>query len=156
MKEPILITADDPILKTLNFRPFRNTEQRRVVPFTPKDDEPQTKEIITPWGAGLTAKKGDLLVSELDAPDDVWPVDSDIFDKSYIIVSPGYCIKSAITMLVSLTNLTNGDEDQLVTVESLEGRETVRAGDFFLARGVKGEIWSYPKHKAAEAKSPAD
>ena len=153
MREPIVITSDDPILKSLKFKPHRNTERRRVVSFAPADDEPQTMEVVTPWGARLTAKKGDMLVSEVDSPEDIWPVDADIFDKSYIIVSPGYCIKSAVTMLVPLTDLTDGDEDQLVTVQSLEGPETVRAGDFFLAKGVKDELWPYPKHKAAEVKS---
>ena len=156
MKEPIVITSDSPILNSLEFKPYRNTEQRRVVPFLPAADEPQTKEIATPWGARLTAKKGDMLVSEIDTPDDAWPVDAEIFDKSYIMTSPGYCIKSAITMLVPLTDLTDGDEDQLVIVHTLEGNETVRAGDFYLAKGVKGEIWAYPKHKAAEAKSPVE
>jgi hypothetical protein len=32
-------------------------------------------------------------------------------------------------------------------VETLEGTETVRAGDFFLARGIKGEIWPYPANR---------
>ena len=59
-------------------------------------------------------------------------------------------------MLVPLTDLTDGDEDQLVTVQSLEGPETVRAGDFFLAKGVKDELWPYPKHKAAEVKIPVE
>ena len=156
MSKPVVITSDDPILKSLKFKPHRSTEQRRVVPFAPADDEPQTMEVVTPWGARLTAKKGDMLVSEMDLPDDIWPVDADIFDKSYTIVSPGYCVKSAVTMLVPLTDLTGGDEDQLVTVHSLEGPETVRAGDFFLAKGVEGEIWCYPKHKAAEVKSPVE
>jgi len=156
MREPIVITSDDPILKSLKFKPHRNTERRRVVSFAPADDEPQTMEVVTPWGARLTAKKGDMLVSEIDSPEDIWPVDADIFDKSYVIISPGYCVKSAVTMLVPLTDLTDGDEDQLVTVHSLEGPETVRAGDFYLAKGVEGEIWSYPKHKAAEVKSPVE
>ncbi len=156
MREPIVITSDDPILKSLKFKPHRNTERRRVVLFAPADDEPQTMEVVTPWGARLTAKKGDMLVSEIDSPEDIWPVDADIFDKSYIIVSPGYCIKSTVTMLAPLTDLTDGDEDQLVTVQSLEGPETVRAGDFFLAKGVKDELWPYPKHKAAEVKIPVE
>jgi hypothetical protein len=156
MREPIIITSDDPILESLNFKPHRNTDRRRVVPFAPADNEPQTMEVVTPWGARLIAKKGDMLVSEVEAPEDIWPVDADIFDKSYIIVGGGYCIKSAVTMLVPLTDLTVGDEDQLVTVQALEGPETVRAGDFYLAKGVKGEIWPYPKHKAAEVKSPVE
>lgn len=156
MSEPVLIKSDDPILNTLNFRPYRNTVQRRVVAFAPADNEPQTKEIITPWGARLTAEKGDMIVSELDAPDDVWPIDAEIFDKSYMIIGPQLCVKRAITLLVPLTDLTDGDEDRLVTVHTLEGVDTVRAGDFLLAKGVNGEIWPYPKEKAAEIMSPAD
>jgi hypothetical protein len=155
MKKPVVIKSDDPILNSLNFKPHRNIDKRRVVPFAPADHEPQTMEVLTPWGARLTVKKGDMLVSEVDTPDDVWPVDADIFDKTYIIVGPGFCIKSAVTMLAPLTDLTQGDQDQLVVVHSLEGIQTVRAGDFFLAKGVEGEIWPFPKHKAAEVENPA-
>jgi hypothetical protein len=35
----------------------------------------------------------------------------------------------------------------MVTVISLEGPLTVRAGDFYLAKGIKGEVWPYPKEK---------
>jgi len=156
MSEPVEIKSDDPILNTLTFKPYRNMVQRRVVAFAPADDEPQTKEIVTPWGARLTAEKGDMIVSELDAPDDVWPINAEIFDKTYMIIGPELCVKRAITLLVPLTDLTNGDEDQLVTVHTLEGVDTVRAGDFLLAKGVNGEIWPYPKEKAAEIMSPAD
>lgn len=147
MSDPIVITSDDPILDKLNFKPYRGFTQRRVRPFIPAPDEPQTVQVKTPWGAVLTAKKGDMLVSELSAPDDEWPVDADIFDKTYMVIGPGLCIKRAITLLVPLTDLTNGDEDQMVTVQTLEGAETVRAGDFFLAKGVTGEIWAYPNEK---------
>lgn len=156
MKDPIVLTSESPILSSLNFKPHRNMVQRRVVPFSPKDDEPQTKELVTPWGLRLTAKKGDLLVSELNSPDDVWPVDAEIFDKSYLVISPGLCVKSAVTLLVPLTDVTNGDEDQLVTIHTLEGIDTMRAGDFLLAKGVNGEIWPYPKEKAAEIMRPAE
>ena len=156
MKEPIILTSDDPVLDTLNFKRYRNGVQRRVEIFSPADNEPQTKEIITPWGAVLTAKKGDFLISEMDAPDDRWPVNAEIFDASYLIISPELCVKRAITLLVPLTDLTHGDEDQKVTIHTLEGVDTVRAGDFLLAKGVKGEIWPYPKEKAAEIMSPAD
>lgn len=156
MKDPIVLTSESPILSSLNFKPHRNMVQRRVVPFSPKDDEPQTKELVTPWGVRLTAKKGDLLVSELNSPDDVWPVDAEIFDKSYLVISPGLCVKSAVTLLVPLTDVTNGDEDQLVTIHTLEGIDTMRAGDFLLAKGVNGEIWPYPKEKAAEIMRPAE
>jgi len=156
MTEPIVLTADDPILKSLNFKPYRNMTQRRVVPFSPADDEPQTLEVATPWGAKLTAKKGDLLVSELNAPDDAWPVDAQIFDETYLMVNPGYCIKRTLTWLVELTEITGGDEERTVIVHSLEGVETVKAGDFFLAKGVKGEIWAFPKGKVVESLKPAE
>lgn len=155
MSEPIVLKSNDPILSSLKFKPYRNMIQRRVVAFAPTEGQPQTMDITTPWGVQLTAKKGDLLVSELNAPDDMWPVDSEIFDASYLIIGPGLCIKRAVTMLVPLTDLTDGDEDRLVTLHTLEGVDTVRAGDFLLAKGVRGEIWPYPKEKAAEIMKPA-
>jgi hypothetical protein len=155
MKESVILMSDDPILNSLNFKPYRNMVSRRVVPFVPEIDQPQTMEVTTPWGSKLTAKKGDLLVSELDKPDDMWPIDAYIFDETYIIIAPGICVKRAITMLVPLTEITGGDEDQMVVVHTLEGPVTVRAGDFLLAKGVKGEIWPYPKAKAAEIMKPA-
>lgn len=150
MKEPLQLKSDDPIVKKLNFKPYRSIVQRRVTPFAPDADEPQTKTVVTPWGSELTIKKGDLLISELDNPGDAWPIDAEIFDQTYMIVAPGFCLKRALTLLVPLEDATGGDPDQIVTVHTLEGTETVRAGDFFLAKGVKGEIWPYPKNKAAE------
>jgi hypothetical protein len=155
MKEPVVLLPDDPILNSLNFKPYRSMVTRRVESFTPGDDQPQTMEVPTPWGSKLTARKGDLLVSELDKPDDIWPINAQIFDETYLITSPGLCIKRAVTLLVPLTDVTDGDEDRMVTIHALEGPETVRAGDFFLAKGVKGEIWPYPKEKAAKIMKPA-
>jgi len=156
MREPVVLKSDDLILNSLNFKPYRSMLKRRVVAFVPAADQPQTMEIDTPWGAHLTVKKGDFLVSELETPDDVWPVNAQIFDASYIIVSPGICIKSAVTLLVPLTDVTHGDEDQTVNIYTLEGLETVRAGDFYLAKGVKGEIWPYPIEKANEIMKPVE
>lgn len=156
MSKKIVITSDDPILHTLNFKPYRSKVERRVIPFFPDASEPQTMDVKTPWGAVLTAKKGDFLVSEINAPDDYWPIDPVIFEDSYLITRPGYCAKNAITLLVPLTDLTDGDPDQRVTVVSLEGPETVRAGDFYLAKGIKGEVWPYPKDKIEEVMTPAE
>ena len=113
-------------------------------------------EIDTPWGSQLTAKSGDFLVSEVDTPNDYWPIDPVIFEQSYIIIRPGYCVKSAVTLLAPLTDITHGDEEQMVTVVSLEGPLTVRAGDFYLAKGVKGEVWPYPKDKIYDVMMPAE
>ena len=154
--EPLVITSSDPVLRRLNFKPYRSKVERRVVPFFPAPNEPQTMEINTPWGTQLTARKGDLLVSEVDTPDDYWAIDPLIFDESYVIVRPGYCVKKAVTLLVPLTDLTGGDPDQLVTVVTLEGAETVRAGDFWLAKGVKGEVWPYPKEKINNVMVPVE
>ena len=156
MGEPITITSSDPILGMLAFKPYRNMVERRVVLFMPEPDKPQTMEIVTPWGTQLTAKAGDFLISEMSAPNDAWPIDPIIFDESYIITRPGFCAKKATTMLVPLVELTGGDEDQLITIFSLEGAETVRAGDFFLARGVRGEIWPYPISKANQIMRPIE
>lgn len=150
MKQPLEITSDDPRLEQVHFKPHRSTDQRRVVRFLPGDDEPQTREIVTTWGGRLSVKKGDLLVSSMDRPEDAWPVDAEIFEKSYTMTGPETCVKSAVTLLAPLTDLTDGDPDQMVSVHSLEGVVTVRAGDFYLARGVHGEIWAYPRHKAAK------
>jgi hypothetical protein len=155
MKAPVILMPDDPIISSLNFKPYHSTVVRRVTPFVPKDNEPQTMEVSTPWGAKLTAQKGDLLVSELDKPNDMWPIDARIFDETYLVTAPGLCVKRAITLLVPLTDVTNGDEDQMVTVHTFEGPVTVRAGDFLLAKGVEDEIWPYPKAKAAEKMKPA-
>jgi hypothetical protein len=156
MAQPIDLTSDDPILQSLNFKPYRNVAVRRVRPFLPAPNEPQTMNVVTPWGATLEAKSGDMLLSELDAPNDVWPVAADIFDLTYMVTEPGLCIKKAVTMLVPMKDVTGGDEDKLVTVHSLEGPQTVRAGDFFLARGIKGEIWSYPNEKVANLMRPVE
>jgi hypothetical protein len=155
MSEPLLITSSDPILQTLHFKPHRSMVQRRVVPFFPAPDEPQTMEINTPWGTQITARKGDFLVSEVETPNDYWPIDPVIFEDSYEIVRPGYCVKKAITLLVPLTEIT-GDPDRDVTIRTLEGEETVRAGDFYLAKGIKGEIWPYPKEKVGKIMMPAE
>jgi len=154
--ESIVVSSDDPLLTTLKFKPYRSKVERRVIPFFPGPTDPQSMEIKTPWGTMLTAKRGDFLVSEIDTPDDYWPVDPSIFEESYILTRPGYCTKNAVTELVSLLELTDNDPEQLVTVVTLEGPETVRAGDFFLARGVKGEVWPYPKEKIDEVMTPAE
>lgn len=155
MNKTIVITSDDPMLETLNFKPFRSKVERRVIPFMPAPNEDQTMEIATPWGAVLTAKSGDFLISEIDKPNDFWPIDAEIFEDSYVLIRPGYCIKKAVTLLAPLTDVTNGDPDALVTVVSLEGAEVVRAGDFCLAKGVKGEVWAYPRDKIEHVMMPA-
>jgi hypothetical protein len=155
MNDPLLITSTDPILSKLNFKPFRSKVERRVVPFLPDPNEPQTLEINTPWGTQLTARKGDFLVSEIGTPNDYWPIDPVIFEESYIIIRPGYCIKKAITWLTPLTDITH-DPDKKVTVVTLEGPETVRAGDFCLAKGIRGEIWPYPIEKIDDVMVPAE
>jgi len=153
--DPLTLTSRDSILAKLAFKPYRSKVERRVVPFFPSPDESQTMEITTPWGAQLTARKGDFLISEVETPNDYWPIDPVIFEESYVIIRPGYCVKKAITLLVPLTDITS-DPEQKVTVVSLEGPETVRAGDFYLAKGIRGEIWPYPKDKINDVMMPAD
>jgi hypothetical protein len=155
MTEPLLITSSDPILGQLKFKPYRSKVERRVVPFFPAPDEAQTMEIDTPWGTQLTARKGDFLISEIETPNDYWPIDPVIFEESYAIIRPGYCVKRAITLLVPLTDVTH-DPDRKVTVVTLEGSETVRAGDFYLAKGIRGEIWPYPKEKIDDVMMPVE
>lgn len=156
MKDPIVITSSDPILHSLPFKPYRSKVERRVIPFMPLPGEAQSMEIKTPWGTVLTAKSGDFLISEVDKPLDYWPIDPVVFEESYVLLRPGYCVKKAVTLLTPLTNVTNGDPDAQVTVETMEGTVTVRAGDFFLAKGIKGEVWPYPKEKIEQVMMPAD
>ena len=156
MTDPIKITALDPIIDRLNFKPYRSTVERRFERFLPGPGEPDQKEIPTPWGESLTATTGDYLVSEMDSPDDRWPVEAEIFENSYEIVRDGICVKKAVTKLVPLVEVTDGDPDRMVTVYTLEGPETVRAGDFYLARGIHDEIWTYPKDKVKNVMKPAE
>ena len=156
MSDPISITSDDPRLESLHFRAYQSIVERRVIAFAPEPGKKQTLEIVTPWGETLTARAGDLLVSEVRQPDDYWPVRADIFDETYIITRPGYCIKRGMVHLAPMVELTGGDENAEVTVHSLEDSTTVRAGDFYLARGVKGEIWAFPREKVESILTPAD
>lgn len=156
MPKHIELTSLNPILDQLNFKPYQSIVERHFERFLPGPGEPDRKEVPTPWGESLTAKAGDYLVSEMDSPDDSWPVDAEVFDNSYEIIRPGVCKKKAVTELVPLVDVTGGDADQMVTVYTLEGPETVRAGDFYLARGIYGEIWTYPKDKVQGVMKPAD
>lgn len=144
MSAPLILVSSDPILSTLDFKPYHSIVERRVIPFFPGPHEPQTLEINTPWGANLTARTGDFLASEVQTPNEFWPIDPDIFEASYIIIRPGYCVKKAVTLLIPLEEMTR-DPDREVTIHTLEGSTTVRAGDFFLAKGVQSEIWPIPK-----------
>ena len=157
MSETILLKSDDPIIKTLDFKAYRSIVERRVERFLPTPDEIQDIEILTPWGEYLTANAGDYLVSELDGPPgDRWPVEAGIFEKTYIETRPGYCIKRALTMLVPLVDAVGGDPNQEVIIETLEGLVSVRAGDFYLALGVQGEIWPYPQDKVDKVMTPLE
>lgn len=156
MTKHTVLTVNDPILDRLKFKPYRSIVERRFERFLPKPSEPDRMEIPTPWGESLTATPGDYLVSEMDSPNDRWPVEAEIFENSYEIVRPGVCIKRAVTRLVPLVDVTDGDADQMVTVYTLEGPETVRAGDFYLARGIHDEIWTYPKDKVQSVMKPAE
>ena len=155
MNRTLTITSDDSILQTLPFKPFRSKVERRVIPFMPSPDEKQAIDIKTPWGAVLTAKSGDFLISEVDTPNDYWPIDAQIFEDSYILIRPGYCIKKAITLLVPLTEITH-DPNAMVSVVTNEGTVTVRSDDFYLAKGIKGEVWPYPKEKIEQVMMPAE
>ena len=156
MSANTLLKSDDPIIPKLDFKPYRSTVERLVERFLPPPDAPQDIEIETPWGESLTANAGDYLVSEMDSPPgDRWPVEADIFEQTYEITRPGHCAKRALTMLVPLVHIT-GDPNAEVTVETLEGLVSVRAGDFYLARGVQGEIWPYPGGKVGTIMAPVE
>ena len=154
MNKPIVLTSDDPIIKTLKFKPYRNAVEKRIKQFLPAKGEEQSIKIVTPWGAELNVDNGDYIISEIDNPNDHWPINPEIFKATYTITRPGYGVKTAITQLVPLTDVTGGDENQEVTVHTLEGVETVRAGGYYLAKGVKGEIWPFPKEKVGNQLVP--
>lgn len=156
MEEPLIITSEDPILQRLPFKAYRAARERRMVPFLPEDGQPQRLVITTRSGRVVTAKRGDILISEMDTPQYVWPVDPLIFEASYEVIRPGVCIKRAITWLAPLTELTDGNPDREVTVVSLEGASTVRAGDYYLAKGVAGEIWAYDAKKVGKIMKPVE
>jgi hypothetical protein len=156
MTKPLIVKSDDPILERLHFKAYRAAMERRMVPFLPEEGQPQTLVIKTLGGRILTAKRGDILVSEMDTPQYVWPVDPLIFEASYEVIRPGVCIKRDITWLAPLTELTDGNPDREVTVVSLEGASTVRAGDYYLAKGVAGEIWAYDAKKIGKIMKPAE
>jgi hypothetical protein len=149
MNEPIEIHSDDDSLKKVQFKIYGYKDKRVAKQFMPKPDEPQTKELEVPWGDTLTMKRGDYLVSSADDTKNQWPVEKEIFEQSYTEEEPGSGIfkKVASVGLVPLTEFTNGNPEQLVTVHSLEGPETVPAGRFHLARGIKGEIWPFPNNE---------
>lgn len=147
----IELTSDDPRVDSARFKIYRNIAVRRVEQFNPGPSDAQTIEVETPWGDMLAVKPGDYVVSELDVPTDRWPVDKEIFESTYVQVGPGLYVKGPFTLLCPLTDFTGGDPDQMVIIHTLEGKETVRAGDFCLARGVKGEIWPFPVKKIGVA-----
>ena len=139
----VRIAPGDSLIDNLTFGKYRCTTTRRAVQFLPEPHEPQKIEITTPWGAVLEVTAGDYLVSEMDKPEDRWPVEEQIFNETYEEIAPGVYRKKAITLLVPLTEIVP-DPEQLVVIETLEGNVEVKAGNFFLARGVKNEIWPYP------------
>lgn len=144
---PLELTSDLEVIQQLDFKPYRNSVERQAVQFLPRENEPQRTHIQTPWGETLICKYGDYIVNEMNTPSDRWPVKREIFEKSYVQVRPGYFVKRPLTYLVPLVDITNNPDTE-VTVQTLEGNVTVRAGDFYLARGIQGEIWPYPKNKA--------
>jgi hypothetical protein len=147
MEKTMILSAEDELVRKLPFKPYRSTAERMVRRFEPDYGGALSTEMKTPWGEVLQVDAGDYLISELNAPDDSWPVEAEIFEETYMILSPGRCVKKALTYLVPLEIAANGDHDQMVTVQTLEGPVSVRAGEFYLAKGVKGEIWPIPNEK---------
>lgn len=143
----IELTSDLEMLSHLDFKPYRNSVERQAVQFLPQPEEPQKTYIQTPWDETLVCEYGDYIVNEKGEPADRWPVRRDIFEQSYYEVRPGFYVKRPLTYLVPLVEVTK-NANQKVVVHTLEGPVTVRSGDFYLARGIKGEIWPYPKDKA--------
>lgn len=155
MTSSLEIRPDDPVIQTLDFKTYRYTTRREADQFLPDAGEPQTKVVKTPWGDQLTAHPGDYIVHEQGDPDDQWVVEKDVFEDTYEEVEPGTYVKKATVELAPLTALTQ-DPDQDVTIHSREGVLTVRAGDYYLAKGSQEEIWPLPKKKVEQSMEPAD
>lgn len=155
MTEPLHLRPSDSVIRTLKFKRYRNSVVRHAEQFLPEADEPQTKEVKTPWGETLVAKNKDYIVHEAENPGDRWPVNREVFENSYQEVQPGRFVKRPFTYLVPLVDIT-GDPDRMVTVHTMEGAVTVRAGDFYLSRGKKGEIWPFPREKVKSDLQPVD
>lgn len=155
MSQPIDIRATDTALQYLKFKPYRYKQARQAFQFLPTAGEPQTMVIYTPWGGELVAETGDYIVSEMGTPENRWPVQKEIFEETYLETSPGVYIKRALVNLYPLSDFTK-DPEQLVSVHTLEGVVTVRAGDFYLCQGVKGEIWPMPIDKVKTTMQPVE
>ena len=140
--EPLELRANDPIFKKLDFETYRYKNKRQAVQFLP-DDGQQTIRVQTSWGGVLKGKRGDYLVNEVDNPDEKWIVEEEIFVASYHEVEVGIFIKKATVDLVPLSAVTR-DPEREVIVYSLEGPLKVPARDFYLAIGIKDEIWPVP------------
>jgi|GEM_PF-412661 len=143
--QDLTLSSGDSIVQALEFSKFRSSAERAVEQYLPSD--PNAKlEVKTSWGETLTAKHGDYLVGSVTDKNDRWVVQKDIFESTYQMVREGVGVKSALIELVPLAQIT-GNDNTIVTVNTLEGSVKARAGDFYLARGVQGEIWPYPKAK---------
>ena len=153
MSTPLTLKADDHILHQIPFLPYRYTTERQAVQFLPENGQPQTTVIHTPWGAELVAEKGDYIVNDIGSEDNRWPVKKNIFEETYLETKPGIYIKRAIVLLYPLKDVTK-DPQQLVIIHTLEGVVTVRAGDYYLCKGVKGEIWPMPIDKVTSTLRP--
>jgi hypothetical protein len=155
MSQPIELRAHNAALQHLKFKLYRYKQERQAFQFFPEDGEAKTMIIQTPWGGELIIEPGDYIVNEIGTPENRWPVQKDIFEETYVETHPGIYIKRAPVSLYPLAELTK-DAEQLVSVHTLEGVVTVRAGDFYLCRGVKGEIWPMPVDKVATTLTPAE
>jgi hypothetical protein len=141
--EPLELRASDPTIKELDFETYRYKNKRQAEQFLPNDDQQQIIRVQTGWGGVLTGKRGDYLVNEVGNPDEKWVVEKEIFVASYQEVEVGIFIKKATVDLVPLSAVTR-DPEREVIVYSLEGPLKVRAKDFYLALGIKDEIWPVP------------
>lgn len=141
--KPLELKASDPIINSLVFKTYRYTNKRQAEQFLPDADQSQTIHIETGWGGVLTGSSGDYIVWELDNPEERWVVENEIFLASYTEIETGIFVKNATVDLAPLTDITR-DPDREVIIYSIEGPLRVRSGDFYLALGVKKEIWPAP------------
>ena len=145
----------DPVIQTLRFDKYRSKVCIAVTQFLPKDNEPQTCIVNPPD----EVRAGDYIGSEIGNSTNAWRIEKGTFESSYEWVAPGIARKSAVIELIPLVTLTD-NPDRIVKIYSyVPGEETEeamdgdkrfieRAGDVFLARGAKGELYRYPITKA--------
>ena len=154
-KVDLELRHNDPVIQQLEFDKYRSKVCRAITQFLPKDGEAQTCTVNAPWGTE-EVRAGDYIGSEIGNSTHSWRIEKGAFESSYEWVEPGIARKSAVIELIPLVNLTHNPDAMVKIYTCIPGEEAKdadkhcieRAGEVFLARGVKGELYRYPIAKA--------